>query len=97
EPEIILQYNHRKGGISVKLHNPHSIAMDIHIVDNAYGYAVPRPFQLAAGKTKREEWLLNGSGNWYDFSVQCGNGFLHRFAGRVETGEHSISDPAMGV
>jgi phospholipase C len=97
EPEITLKYNHRKGGISVKMHNPGNVAIDINIVDNAYGYDVPQPFQLAAGKTKKEEWLLGNSGNWYDFSVQSGNDYLHRFAGRVETGKHSISDPAMGI
>jgi phospholipase C len=71
--------------------------IDINIVDNAYGYDVPQPFQLGAGKAKKEEWLLGKSGNWYDFSVQSGNGYLHRFAGRVETGKPSISDPAMGI
>ncbi|WP_152267106.1 phosphocholine-specific phospholipase C [Agriterribacter humi] len=97
EPEITLKYNHRKGGILVKMRNPHNVVIDINIVDNAYGYDVPQPFQLAAGKTKKEEWLLGNSGNWYDFSVQSGNGYLHRFAGRVETGKPAISDPAMGI
>lgn len=97
EPEIALKYNHRKGGISVRMHNPNDVAIDIRIADNAYGYDVPQPFELAAGKTEKEQWLLGNSGNWYDFSIQSGNGFLHRFAGRVETGKHSISDPAMGT
>jgi len=35
---------------------------------------------------------------WYDFSVTIGGnpGYQQRFAGRVETGRWSISDPAMG-
>ena len=33
-------------------------------------------------------------GYWHDFTVQAA-GFERRFAGRVETGEDSISDPAM--
>ncbi len=44
-------------------------------------------------------WRLDGSGNWYDFIVTCDAdaAFYRRFAGRVETGRHSVSDPAMGL
>jgi phospholipase C len=36
--------------------------------------------------------------NWYDFTVHAGkkNEFAWRFAGRIETGEWSRTDPAMG-
>ena len=40
---------------------------------------------------------LGASGGWYDFSVRV-NGqadFSRRFAGRMETGADSTSDPAM--
>ena len=42
-------------------------------------------------------WALKASGNWYDFSVSVPAlaGYTRRFAGRLETGEHLISDPAM--
>ncbi|WP_443089165.1 phospholipase domain-containing protein [Xylophilus sp.] len=42
---------------------------------------------------------LGGSGNWYDFSVQCSTQetFARRFAGRVENGRDGVSDPAMGT
>ena len=35
---------------------------------------------------------------WYDFSVTIAGaeGFLRRFAGRVETGKSGFSDPVMG-
>jgi phospholipase C len=35
---------------------------------------------------------------WYDFSVTIAgaDGFLRRFAGRVETGKSGFSDPLMG-
>jgi hypothetical protein len=40
----------------------------------------------------------DGSRPWYDFVVLCDSdaGFCRRFAGRVETGRHAFSDPAMG-
>ncbi|MGR5475502.1 phospholipase domain-containing protein [Vibrio astriarenae] len=37
-------------------------------------------------------------GNWYDFTVTVPQGgFTRRFAGRMETGKDSVSDPAMGT
>ncbi|MBO9512473.1 MAG: phospholipase C, phosphocholine-specific [Variovorax sp.] len=50
------------------------------------------------GDDARIRWSLDDAGQWYDFIVTCDAdpGFLRRFAGRVETGRHSVSDPAMG-
>ena len=46
-----------------------------------------------------KRWGLDDSGQWYDFEVVCDVGptWSRRFAGRVETGRHSVSDPAMGT
>jgi phospholipase C len=43
--------------------------------------------------------MLDDSGRWYDFAVRCDSdpAFFRRFAGRVETGKHAVSDPAMGL
>jgi phospholipase C len=37
------------------------------------------------------------TGCWYDFTVSVGPLFAQRFAGRMETGEDGISDPAMAA
>jgi phospholipase C len=44
-------------------------------------------------------WNLDANGQWYDFVVTCDAdaSFYRRFAGRLETGRHSVSDPAMGL
>ncbi|MDQ0587659.1 phosphocholine-specific phospholipase C [Variovorax paradoxus] len=44
-------------------------------------------------------WNLDASGQWYDFVVTCDAdpSFYRRLAGRIETGRHSVSDPAMGL
>ena len=41
---------------------------------------------------------LEHTANWYDFTVRVvGLGaYSRRFAGHMETGRHSLSDPAMG-
>jgi len=43
-------------------------------------------------------WNLESTGWWYDLIVtsEADPSFLRRFAGRIETGRHSVSDPAMG-
>ncbi|GGW36091.1 phosphocholine-specific phospholipase C [Arenibacter certesii] len=97
EPQISLKYDNRRGGIIVNLYNPDNFTILAMITSNAYNYGGPWPFRIAQGKTKKKSWLLKDSGNWYDFSVTTEKGYLHRFAGRVETGLDSVSDPAMAT
>jgi phospholipase C len=44
-------------------------------------------------------WNLRSTGFWYDMVVtsDSDSSFSRRFAGRVETGRHSVSDPGMGL
>jgi phospholipase C len=48
-----------------------------------------------AGKTEKQ-FALEQSSGWYDLLVECGPGFRRHFAGHVETGRDSVSDPAIG-
>lgn len=99
EPEVKLVYDHVKGSISADLHNPTGHPVSVTIVSNAYQYKDKdtRLITLKAGKKKSKSWDLKNSGNWYDFSIKTDDGFLHRFAGRIEIQRHSISDPAMAT
>lgn len=97
EPEITLDYDHGKGGVSVSVHNPGDSPVNAVITSNAYAYEGPWSLKIAPGKTKKNKWSLKSSGNWYDFSVKAGNRYLRRFAGRVETGRPGVSDPAMAM
>ena len=51
----------------------------------------------AGGGSPKADRLLRSSGGWYDITVTDPTrpAWLRRFAGRVETGRDSISDPAM--
>ncbi len=95
QPAISLSYNYKNGSITVKIDNRNADPLDVSIASNAYGHSTPAPFRLGGGKSKKVEWQLASSGNWYDFTVKSGASFLNRFAGRVETGKPGISDPAM--
>jgi len=66
---------------------------------NAYRSDGPWTAKVAGGSMNKLQWDLSGSASWYDFSVTCDAdpAFYRRFAGRVETGRDSVSDPAMGL
>lgn len=87
--------DHKKGRLSVLLKNTGSGTLHLSVRSNAYGYDVGSPFVLKPDQEKRLSWDLSDSGNWYDFSLLTKEGYSHRFAGRLETGKDSISDPAM--
>ncbi|GAA4336547.1 phospholipase C, phosphocholine-specific [Pigmentiphaga soli] len=55
--------------------------------------------RLHGRSTQSLYWNLESTGCWYDFIVTCeaDPSFQRRLAGRVETGRHSVSDPAMGM
>jgi phospholipase C len=52
---------------------------------------------LPAGGLSSRRWDLTKTGGWYDFEVTLDGDdhFSRRFAGRLETGRNSTSDPAM--
>ncbi|MEI9906007.1 MAG: phospholipase domain-containing protein [Asticcacaulis sp.] len=62
--------------------------------DESYGQP-PRSFDLTPGGAQTVALDFSTSHNWYDFSV-AGDGFSHRFAGHIEDGQTSLSDPALG-
>ena len=51
---------------------------------------------LAANAKAKARWSAANSHGWYDFTVEA-SGFEMRFAGRLEDGKPSISDPLMHV
>ena len=95
EPEIQLDVDSKKGGIYLLFHNPGNEKMKLTIRDNAYGYTSDEVILINPKKVKRFFQALGKSGNWYDFTVAADEGMEYRFAGRIETGAHTISDPAM--
>ncbi len=93
---VEVSYDSRKGGIVLELANKGNKPLTVSIQSNAYAYENISGREIAPGKKFRDRRNLSGSGNWYDFSVESG-GNSFRFAGRVETGKNSVSDPAMAA
>ena len=97
EPDVALDYDERKGGISIRLRHQSGTSLAVALVSNAYGYPASEMLTVIAGRVLKKYISLKKSANWYDFTVQTADGFSCRFAGRVETGMHGVSDPAMAA
>ncbi len=72
-------------------------SVDMVVVDHAYGNT-DQKIRIKKGKVQTVVVSCANSFGWYDFSLRLhGNsGFVRRYAGRVETGKPSKSDPFMG-
>ncbi len=84
------------GNLLVNLHNTGTHALKVTIEDNSYKTpTITRT--IAAGHTEAVPLRLDRSHNWYDFTIKStGSDAESSFAGRVETGQPSYTDPLMG-
>lgn len=85
------------GNLQVILENKSGKAIEVHISDEAYQLA-NKVVQLPAKSQKVVDVNLQKSKGWYEFtvSVKGDQQYLRHYAGHVETGKESISDPLMG-
>lgn len=77
----------------------HSNAQDGNNAGQGHGRDGNWSVRVNGGDEATMRWRLESSGQWYDFAVSCDAdaAFYRRLAGRVETGRHAVSDPAMGM
>lgn len=97
-PEIDLEYHPAGAELSARLRNTGSAACTFELRANAYFRPEALRHRLAAQQEVVQTWQLKASGCWYDFTLLVKElpGFSRRFAGRMETGAHAISDPQQG-
>ncbi|TAM98096.1 MAG: phospholipase C, phosphocholine-specific [Chitinophagaceae bacterium] len=106
DPDVTVQceyerkrLNNKKpnGNITLQIHNTSNQQQHISIRDNAYNNS-PSTSALKPGESISITLPLGKSHGWYDFSLQVKGKehFTRRYAGHVETGESSFTDPLMG-
>lgn len=84
------------GDMCVHLHNTAAEPVTVAISDNSYKTGTQSK-NIKPGKEDSALLHLKQSHGWYDFTVKAaGSEARARFAGRVETGRSSFSDPIMG-
>jgi phospholipase C len=86
------------GNVVLNLENISKTAIVIEVIDESYETGL-KTINLTAGQSQKLVLNLTKSHNWYDFSVKVKDDsiFLRRYAGHVETGQSSFTDPAMGL
>jgi phospholipase C len=104
DPEILIFCKYQKDRINAKklsgnveiLLTSNNSPYTVVITDNAY-HNKTKTIQVNTNNTTTI-LTSNLSYGWYDFNVKIKGeeNFIQRFAGRVETGAHSFSDPFMG-
>ncbi|OHB31965.1 MAG: phospholipase C, phosphocholine-specific [Phenylobacterium sp. RIFCSPHIGHO2_01_FULL_69_31] len=93
--EIEVRYRPQAREVELEIRNGSTEAQAAVIRHNAYGEAGGEVRVPARGRSTRR-WSVADAGDWYDVSVAA-QGVTRRAAGRMETGAHGISDPAMGA
>jgi phospholipase C len=97
-PEATLASDAGGNGVVLTLTNTGGRTCKI-TVSSAYGNGVDLVYFVRPGTTVTDGFDLRQSYGWYDLKVSADvtDGFLRRFAGHVENGKSSVSDPAIGA
>jgi phospholipase C len=95
-PEVRISYDVASGKVDLALINAGSSSCSL-MVTNTYSQESPHIYQIPARSTVDDHWVLTSSSGWYDISVTIAGSttFLRRFAGHMENGRPSTSDPAV--
>lgn len=96
-PEISLRAERSAGELVIDLVNNGAQPCTFELTANKYYASKPLEVRVVARSKSTIRLPLASSSNWYDYSLRVGGlpGWLRRFAGHLENGLPSISDPAM--
>ncbi len=88
-------YDRIAGGLSLIVTNAGTAPAVVTVTDR-YTNATSHQ-SVAPGASFRSDWTLQSTGRWYDLVVTASTDarFLAQFAGHVETGADSVSDPLL--
>jgi phospholipase C len=97
DPAVQIHCEYRWGDLELRIASHAQRAFTLAVQDHGYksgGHSLV----IEPGGNQAIAMSLEQSQHWYDFSVSITgvDGFLRRFAGRVETGQAGFSDPVMG-
>jgi len=98
QPEVRVCYDIANGDVYLSMLNRGVAPVTFTVRARAYRADGPWTATVGAGGAVDQRWALADSAQWYDFSVTCSSdpAWSRRFAGRVETGRPTLSDPALG-
>jgi phospholipase C len=94
--DVRAYYNAQANGIALSIANPSPQTANLSIFDQYTGDRIT--LSINSGRSDSPYFALAQSFGWYDLLVTLASdpSISYHFAGHVETGRDSISDPAMG-
>jgi phospholipase C len=94
--DVRVYYNNEDNGIALAILNPSQQTANVTILDQYTGKSVA--LAINAGRSDSKYFSLSRFSGWYDFSITVATdpSIKYHFAGHVETGKDSFSDPALG-
>jgi phospholipase C len=91
--EVRAEYDERRNEIALEIRNRGSKQVTVAVADR---YSARKStLSIKPGDVGTERWSLARTRGWYDLTVS-GDKLEYRYAGHLENGEDSISDPGMG-
>ena len=96
-PEVRVTPDAANGDLVIKLVNTGAVSCVFTLTANQYARTGTTTHTVVARGQTELRLPLRDSAHWYDFTVKVTGqaDYSRRFAGHLETGEPSISDPAM--
>lgn len=93
-PNAKVHYDRQSGDIYLTLVNE-GLEPCTLTARNSYGDDAIRRYELGPSVTREDRWSLASSSGWFDLSIEGREhgSMFRRFAGHVETGRPSTSDP----
>jgi phospholipase C len=94
--DIRTRYDERRTEIALDFANHGATRIEATVTDRYRSRTVR--LTLKPGETRSHRWSLLRTKGWYDLAVtvQGDARFEYRYAGHLEDGKDSISDPGMG-
>jgi phospholipase C len=98
-PEVRLTYQPRLAEIELLAWNDGAAPCTLKIASSVYPTAALAIILGAHGGVARQRLDVAPQGHWYDITITTDSlpGWSRRFAGRMETGSSSVTDPALGT
>lgn len=97
EPSATLSVSADRATLRLRLSNPRPDAVTFVLQAATYDATAPRTRQVGAGATAEIAMSLDVKHHWYDWVLAIAEqpDYLRRWAGHVDTGRPSVTDPAM--
>ncbi len=95
-PNVIARHDNGSKALALSLDNSREAPVRLTLGQDQYGANSPLTLTLTLSPDmqKGATWSAAESHGWYDFTIEA-DGATIRLAGRIEDGQHSVSDPLM--